>query len=69
MRLTLNYNVYTVISACTHPCDTKTFTHNITIIHLLQLKMNNIWMKFSWKQKVIHLGINQLSVSNLCYFK
>ena len=29
MRLTLNYNVYTVISACTHPCDTKTFTHNI----------------------------------------
>ena len=28
MKLTLSYSVYLVISACTHPCDTNTFTQS-----------------------------------------
>ena len=36
-KLTLNY-----IAIVTHSCDTNTFTHNLTRIHLLQLKIHNI---------------------------
>ena len=35
-------------SACTHSCDTNTFTHNLTRIHLLQLKIRNICNKCFW---------------------
>ena len=44
--LTMNYSVCTVISACTHPCYTNTLTYSLTRIHLLQLKIHNIRMKF-----------------------
>ena len=60
MRLTLNYSVM-VISACTHPCDTNTFTHILTRIHLLQLKTHNIWINFFWNLKVFDLDINEIS--------
>ena len=50
VKLTLNYTVI-IISACTQPCDTNTFTHSFTRIHLLQLKTHNIWMKFFLKWK------------------
>ena len=36
-----HYNsVCTVISDCNHPFDTSTFTHSLTRIHLLQLKIH-----------------------------
>ena len=38
----------TVISAWTHSRDTSAFTHNLTRIDLLQLKIHDIWMKFFW---------------------
>ena len=62
MRLTLNY-VCTVISACTHLCNTNTFTH---ISQKLQLKINNIWMEFFWNQKIFHLGIKEISILKSC---
>ena len=49
-----------VISACTHPCDTNTFTHSLTRIRLLQLKIQNIWIKVFWNQKVFHLIIKEI---------
>ena len=62
MRLTLNYTV-TVISACTNPGDTNTFTHNRKRIHLFQLKIHNVWMKFFWNQKISHLVRNKRNVN------
>ena len=41
MTLTLKY-IATVISTCTYPCDTNTFTCNLARIHLFQLKTHNI---------------------------
>ena len=61
MRLTLNYSVCTVISSCTHHCDTNNFSHSLTRIHLLQLKIQNIWMKLFWNQKIFHWGIKEIS--------
>ena len=61
MKLTLKYSVM-IISACTlYPCNTNTFTDSLTRIHLLQLKIHNIWMKFFWNQKVFHLDIKEIS--------
>ena len=60
MRLSLIY-IVTVISACTHSCDTNTFTRNLTRLHLLQLKIHNIWLKFFWNQKFSHLDIKEIS--------
>ena len=56
-----------VIPACTHPCDTITFIHSLTRIHLLQLKFHNIWMKFFWSQKVFHLTIKEVSTLKSLY--
>ena len=56
-----------VISACTHPCDTNTFTHSLTRIHLMQLKIHNIWMKFFWNQKVFNLAIKEISTLKSLY--
>ena len=56
-----------IISACTHPCDTVTFTHSLTRIHLLQLKIHNIWMKFFWNQKVFHVAIKEISTLKSLY--
>ena len=53
-----------IISACTHPCDTITFTHSLTRIHLLQLKIHNNWMKFLRNEKIFHLGIKNISTLN-----
>ena len=64
MRLSLNY-IITVISDCTHSYHTNTFTHNLTRVHLLQLKIHNIWMKFFWNQKVFHLDIKEISTLKL----
>ena len=61
MRLTLNFSVCTVISDCTFPCDVNTFTHNLARMHLLRLKIHNIWMKFFWSQKIFHLIIKEIS--------
>lgn len=44
MRLAPIYSVI-VVSAFTHRCDTNTFSHSLTRINLLQLKIYNIWMK------------------------
>ena len=60
MRLTLNYSVYTVISACAHPRDTGTFIYSLTRIYFLQLKIHNIWMKFFLNKKIFHLGIKEI---------
>ena len=43
---TVVYSVCTVIFACTHPCDTSTFTHSLKLIHLLQLKNYNVSINF-----------------------
>ena len=59
MRLTLNYSVCTLISAYTHPCDTNTFTHSITRMHLLQLKVRNIQIKFFLKSKKFPFSYNR----------
>ena len=56
-----------VTSAFTHPCDTNTFTHSLTRIHLMQLKIHNIWMKFFWNQKVFHLAIKEISTLKSLY--
>ena len=66
MRLSLNY-IITVISDCTHSYHTNTFTHNLTRVHLLQLKIHNIWMKFFWNQKVFHLAIKEISTLKSLY--
>ena len=44
-----------VISAFTHPCDTNTFTDIVTRIHLLQLKIHTIWMKFLAIKEILTL--------------
>ena len=36
-------------------------------IHLLQLKIQNIWMKFFWNQKVFHLVIKEISTLKSWY--
>ena len=64
-RLTLNWSVCTVISACTNPCNTNTSTHSLTRIHILQRKIHNVWIKFFWKQKIFHLGIKEISTLKL----
>ena len=61
MRLTLKYSVCTIISACTHLCDTTTFTHSLTRMLLFQLKIHNIWMEYFWNQKIFHLSIKEIS--------
>ena len=62
MRLKLNYSVCTVISACTHPCDTNTFTHSLARIHLWQLTIHNICMEFFLKSKNFSfIGIREIS--------
>ena len=55
MRLILDYSACTVISACTHPCDTNAFIQNVT--RILQPKIHNIWMEFFWNlnPKVIYI--------------
>ena len=50
-----------------HPCDTNTFTHSLIRIHLLQLKIHNIWMKFFWNQKVFHSAIKEISTQKSLY--
>ena len=65
MRLTLNWSVCTAISACTNPCNTNTFTHSVTRIHILQRKIHNVWIKFFWKQNILHLGIKEISTLKL----
>ena len=52
LSLFFSITVCTVVSDCTHPCDTSIFIHSLTRIYLLQLKIH-IWMKFSWNQKFI----------------
>ena len=49
-----------VISACTHPWYTSTFNLSLTKIHLLQLKIHNIWMKSFWSQKVYRSAIIEI---------
>ena len=61
IRLTLNYSVCTVISACTHPCDTNTFTYSLRRTHLLKLKINKVWMEIFWNKKFFHLCIKKIS--------
>ena len=39
---------------------------HLTKIHLLQLKINNIWMEFFWNQKIFHLGIKEISTVKSC---
>ena len=39
------YSVCTAIYAFTHPCDTNTFIHSLTRMHLFQLKIL-IWIEF-----------------------
>ena len=56
-----------VISASTHPCDTNTFIHSLTRIHLLQLKIHNIWMRFFGNQTVFHLAIKEISTIKSLY--
>ena len=56
MRLTLSYSVCIAMST---PCDTNTFPHTSTRIHLFQLKIHNIWMEFLWNQKFFHLCIKK----------
>ena len=67
MRLTLNYSLYTVISVCNHPCDTKTITHSPTRIRLLQPRIHDIWMKFLWNQNIFHLGIKYFLIIDFSY--
>ena len=54
----------TVISACTHPYNTNTFTRNLIRINLLQLKIHNIWMIFF----EIHLDIISFLSHRLFHF-
>ena len=39
----------------------KHFYQNLRRIHLLQLKIHNIWIKFFWNQKNFHLSIKEIS--------
>ena len=55
IRLTLNYRVCNEISAYIHPYDTNTFTHSLTRMHLLQLKIHNIWIELFLNPKIIYL--------------
>ena len=55
----LYYSVCTLISAYTHPCDTNTFTHSITRMHLLQLKVRNIQINFFLKSKKFSFSYNR----------
>ena len=62
-----HYSVCTVISDCNHPFDTSTFTHSLTRIHLLQLKIH-IWMEFFWNQKFLFFHKRNFSPKVINYF-
>ena len=50
-RFRLNYEVYL------YPFLWYMYTHSLTRILVLQLKIHNIWMGFFWNQKIFHLNI------------
>ena len=37
------------------------YSKNLTGIHLLQLKIRNIWLKFFWNQNICHWDIKEIS--------
>ena len=65
MRLTLNY-VCTVISACTYPYNTNTFTHISQKCIYCNWKLTISEWSFFWNQKIFHLGIKEISTVKSC---
>ena len=61
MRLTLNYSIFTVISACMYLCHTTSLNHSLIRMHLLQLKIHNVWMEYFWNQTMLHLDMKKTS--------
>ena len=63
-------NVCIVISDCNHPFDTGIFTHSLTRIYLLQLKIH-IWMESFWNQKFLffHKSHKLFFNKTVCWYK
>ena len=62
-----HYGVCTVISDCNHHFDKSTFTHSLTRIYLLQLKIH-IWMELILNQKLIFFHKRNFNPKVINYF-